>query len=395
MRDELRRSRLLVFFRLPLSIPHIVWLLLWTSLAVLAGTANWVATLVLGRSPRPLHRFLVRYVRYLVHVQAFLFLAGNPFPGFTGRAGRYPVDVEIDGPDRQRRWTVALRIVLVIPALLIAGVLTPRLAVGGGGSVALVCAILIWFVALVLGRAPRGLRDLLAYTLRYAAQLDAYLFVLTDRYPNSDPQISIGAAAEVPEHPVRLHATDDRRRSRLTVFFRLLLALPHLVWLALWSVAAFFAGFLNWIVTLVRGRSPLFLHRFLAAFVRYQAHVYAFLFLVANPFPGFVGRAGSYPVDIEIAPPERQNRWITGFRILLGLPALLVNQALSGGLFVAAFLGWFAALVTGRMPHGLRNLGGLTLRYSAQTSSYLYLLTDRYPYSGPSFAEPVPLAEPE
>ena len=28
-------------------------------------------------------------------------------------------------------------------------------------------------------------------------------------------------------HPVRLVVTDDCRRSRLTVFFRLLLAIPH------------------------------------------------------------------------------------------------------------------------------------------------------------------------
>ena len=33
-----------------------------------------------------------------------------------------------------------------------------------------------------------------------------------------------------PEHPVRLVLADDLRRSRLTVCFRLLLALPHFVW---------------------------------------------------------------------------------------------------------------------------------------------------------------------
>ncbi len=46
-------------------------------------------------------------------------------------------------------------------------------------------------------------------------------------------------------HPVRISVEDDLSRSRLTVFFRLLLALPHLVWLLLWSVAALFAAVLN------------------------------------------------------------------------------------------------------------------------------------------------------
>ena len=57
--------------------------------------------------------------------------------------------------------------------------------------------------------------------------------------------------------------------------------------------------------------------------------------------------------------------------------------------------GWFVSLALGRMPKGLRNLGAWALRYSAEVDSYLYLLTDRYPYSGPwEFAPPVP-APPE
>ena len=64
---------------------------------------------------------------------------------------------------------------------------------------------------------------------------------------------------------------------------------------------------------------------------------------------------------------------------------LFVLIGLSGLLFVVAFLGWFAALATGRMPHGFRNAGAYVLRYSAQTAAYGYLLlTDRYPFSGPA-----------
>ena len=34
--NDLRRSRVTVFFRLPLAIPHLVWLLLWSVLALLS-----------------------------------------------------------------------------------------------------------------------------------------------------------------------------------------------------------------------------------------------------------------------------------------------------------------------------------------------------------------------
>ena len=41
-----------------------------------------------------------------------------------------------------------------------------------------------WFAALAIGRMPRGMRDLMAYCLRYQAQTSAYLVLLTSRYPS-------------------------------------------------------------------------------------------------------------------------------------------------------------------------------------------------------------------
>ena len=47
-----------------------------------------------------------------------------------------------------------------------------------------VTAVIAWFTALALGRIPRGMRDLMAYCLRYQAQTYAYLLLLTGRYPS-------------------------------------------------------------------------------------------------------------------------------------------------------------------------------------------------------------------
>jgi hypothetical protein len=207
---------------------------------------------------------------------------------------------------------------------------------------------------------------------------------LTDRYANSDPAF-YESANVVRDDPISIEVEDDLQRSRLTVGFRILLAVPHFEWLVLWGIAALFAAIANWFVALFRGRPADGLHRFLGAYLRYQTHVLAYVQLVANPFPGFVGAPGSYPVDIEVpAAPEPQSRLVTGFRFFLALPAMAVASALLGVAFVAAFLSWFYALVRGEVPRGLRNLGAYALRYNAQTNGYLYLLTDRYPYAGPS-----------
>jgi hypothetical protein len=180
-------------------------------------------------------------------------------------------------------------------------------------------------------------------------------------------------------HPVRFRVDDDLRRSRLTVFFRLLLVIPHVVWLVLWTYAMFLLIVFQWFATLFAGRMESDVHSLLGRYVRYYVHVYAYLHLLANPYPRFNGRAGTYPVDLELDPPEPQNRWTIAFRIILVIPAYIFATVLGTVLQVVAFLGWFASLALGRMPKGLRDLGAYCLRYQTQTYAYLMLLTQRYP----------------
>jgi hypothetical protein len=399
--DDLQRSRLTVFFRALLSIPHWIWLALWSIAALLVAIVNWFATLALARAPSPLHRFLAAYVKYVTQFYAYLHLAADPYPPFDGQAG-YPVDVTIAPPTRQNRASVLFRIVLLWPAAVLAAVFVGNPTSGfnsGRGAFSLgfgllsLIALLGWFAIMARHEMPRGLRDCAAYTLCYGAQLWAYALLLTDRYPDSDP---IAALPDVPVRadPIHLELDDELRRSRLTVFFRLPLSFPHLVWLTLWGVLAWLGAIVNWLLTLLLGRSPAWLHHFLAAYLRYQFHVYAFLYVIANPFPGFVGRAGSYPFEIAIAERERQNRWKTGFRAILSIPALLLASAFSVIAQLIAVLGWFSSFARARTPRGLRNAGAFALRYQAQTLGYLLLLTDAYPYSGPARSGPAPSAEP-
>jgi len=58
------------------------------------------------------------------------------------------------------------------------------------------------------------------------------------------------------DHPIQLTSTDDLRRARLTVFFRLILAIPHILWLVLWAAAVFFVAIANWFATLLGRQSP-------------------------------------------------------------------------------------------------------------------------------------------
>ncbi len=401
--DDLARSRATVFFRLVLAIPAWITFAFWSLGAIIVVIGAWFVILVKGRCSNGIHEFLAAYVRYSVQVSAYLHLAANPHPGFGPKLD-YPVRVEIDGPAAQGRWSVFFRIFLALPALVLAAATGGSSMVGlprrwgrygvgfsGGAGTGGISSFLGWFASLARGRMPRGLRDLAVYGIGYSAQAYAYLLLLTDRYPSTDPRLA--GSQELPHHPVRIEVDDDLLRPRLLVAFRALLALPHLVWLLLWTVAATLAALVGWLIAPFIARLPRPLHRFLAAYVRYAAHVSAFVGLVGGPFPGFVGKKGSYPIDLTIDPPERQGRWSLVFRGFLVVPAILVAFAYAGIANAVAFFGWWYGLGRGRMPSGLRDIGAAAIRYQGQAWAYLLLLTGRYPYAAPTLDGPAP--EPE
>lgn len=181
------------------------------------------------------------------------------------------------------------------------------------------------------------------------------------------------------KHPIRLLDGDDLKRSRIKVFVRWILVFPHLIWLALYSIVAVAMAIANWVVTLIKGRPSERIHRWLVRFLRYSTYVYAYLYVFANPYPPFHGEPGTYPIDIEVEPAEPQRRLVTAFRIVLAIPALILNWVFSQVVQIVALLAWFVALALGRTPRGMENLGLYCLRYQAQTWGYLLILTDRYP----------------
>ena len=171
--DDLRRSRVLVLLRLPLAVPHLLWAYAWSAVVVLALPVVWVCALVVGRMPRPFHRFLRAYARYLTQLFAFVGLAANPFPGFLGTLP-YPVDLHVPDPARQPRLGILLRWVIAIPALVMCQVL---------GWVWWLMVPFAWLIGLFAGRTPAGLAEVLAYVVRFHALTLAYALLLTRRYP--------------------------------------------------------------------------------------------------------------------------------------------------------------------------------------------------------------------
>ncbi len=177
---DLRRRRLSVLLRLLLLVPVGIAALIWVVVAAVVLPFAWAAALVSGRVPGRLHRALVSALGYLAQVNAWSSLVSGRYP-WPRRRSNHPVQLEAE-LERQRRWTVLLRLPLAVPAIVLASVL---------GVVQSGTAIGAWFVALLLGRTTEGLRELGAFCLRYATETAAYLLLVTPRYPRLAPPAPI------------------------------------------------------------------------------------------------------------------------------------------------------------------------------------------------------------
>ena len=187
-------------------------------------------------------------------------------PGGSGTPG--PVLVAIAGPARQRRATVAVRLVLVIPHFIALYFL---------GIAAFAVAVIGWLGALVTGRLPGFAATYLSGYLRWYSRFEAYLLLLTDEYPPF--------AFEDAPYPVRL-AVGAGQLNRLSVLFRIILAIPAaIVSMLLTSGFTTIMVFIAWLIALVAGRLPASLHQAFAAVFRYTLRYYGYLFLLTDTYP--------------------------------------------------------------------------------------------------------------
>jgi len=205
----------------------------------------------------------------------------------------YPVSIDIAPQLANRnRLSVAFRIILAIPHLLLVGGIGLGFALRGGrgdfttsagetgllGAIAYLLAIVSWFTIVIGGTHIAGIREYTTFYLRWRVRALAYLMLLEDAYP------PFGEAA----YPASLVFTDvERARSRLTVGFRLILIIPHMIVVGLLSVAWWVTTMVSWFAILITGRYPQGLYEFGVGVLRWFIRVEAYLLLLIDQYPPF------------------------------------------------------------------------------------------------------------
>jgi uncharacterized protein DUF4389 len=167
-----RTSRLLLFLRIILLIPQYLFLLVVGIAATVLVLINYVVVLITGRTA--FFGFLSGVLRYGTRLTAYSYFLTDKYPPFSlGEAPDYPVQVEIEHPQKIHRWRVFSFILAFPHFLLLYGLLV----------LASFTSLVSFFIVLIFGRYPAGLFGIAAAAVRYQTRVNAYLYLIVRHYP--------------------------------------------------------------------------------------------------------------------------------------------------------------------------------------------------------------------
>jgi hypothetical protein len=182
-------------------------------------------------------------------------------------------------------------------------------------------------------------------------------------------------------YPVSYSSDFTEDRSRLSTFFRYLFAIPHIIVMMFYGLAAFFSVVVAWFSIVFTGQYPAALYAFNAGALRYFTRVQAYLVLATDAYPPFGGgEAPEYPVRLAIGPPlPEYDRMKALFRIILAIPIMIIGYALNIVTTIASIISWFWIVITGKQNDGLHSAINLGVSYNARAAGYYCLLTETWP----------------
>jgi len=94
-------------------------------------------------------------------------------------------------------------------------------------------------------------------------------------------------ATEKPGYPITIGVAYPEKLSRLSTFFRLILAIPQYIVLYFVNIVAFILMFFAWWAILFTGKYPRGLFDFVAGYVRWNTRVTGYFSLLTDKYPPF------------------------------------------------------------------------------------------------------------
>ncbi len=195
---------------------------------------------------------------------------------------------------------------------------------------------------------------------------------------------------ERPQPTLQLDVQYPDRLSRLMIFIKWLLAIPHYIVLILLGIAVGISTLIAWFAILITGKFPQSLFDFNLMVMRWGARVTGYVMLLTDDYPPF--GEGAHPVNLALDYPSRLSRLLIFVKWLLAIPHYIVLYFVRLVATIITFIAFFAILITGKYPRGMFDFVVGYYRWSYRVQAYVGLMTDAYPPFG--FGEPTAASGP-
>ena len=193
-------------------------------------------------------------------------------------------------------------------------------------------------------------------------------------------------------YPIGYEADLVTERSRLSVFFRVILAIPWIILAYIYEIVGLVLVVIAWFAIVITGRYPQRLYEWNSGILRFYGRAAGFIFLATDNFPpiGWADDADQAQ-RVLIAPnPASLSRLKTFFRMILFIPLLFVSYGLNWIMIGSAVTSWFTIVFRGYQPQEVHHALVFSLKWHLRIAGYAALLTDIYPPVGdnaPKLAE--------
>ena len=152
--------------------------------------------------------------------------------------------------------------------------------------VAEILAFVGWILGVITGKIPEGIQTLIALSIRYSARTMSYALFLREEYPpfsfdttfadpGDDPRVRVDFVPEI------------EGRNRLTIFFRILLAIPHMIVLAVLFIVFYVVVIIAWFAVIITGNWPTGLRNFAVGLLRWNTRLNGYMYLLTDKYPPF------------------------------------------------------------------------------------------------------------
>ena len=204
---------------------------------------------------------------------------------------RFTYDVGYE--ETRNRTTVAFRIILAIPHLIVASIWR---------ELSQILAVIQWFIIVFTGKRNEGIWKLQQSYMYYNCRVIGYVTLLYDQYPafGTDP----GPV------PVRSEISFEESADRLTTGLRLIWAIPAVIIGAVVAIGAYVLLIISWFAIVITGKQSKGRWDFILKVLRFSFQLESYVLLLTDTYPKF-GEGASTSIGSASPPPPPPSSFVS------------------------------------------------------------------------------------